>query len=137
LGFKEVFDYVAGKADWLAYGLPTERPTDAPPLVGDRLRDVPTCGLRDPLAVVKQRAYQTATGLCVVVSEQRIVLGLCAGDSLPEDAALVAEDIMESGPRTLRPSYDGEAAAELLRKSGKQAILVTSSDGKLMGIFTP
>jgi CBS domain-containing protein len=73
----------------------------------------------------------------VVVSEQRIVLGLCAGDSLPEDAGLVAEDIMESGPRTLRPSNDVNAAAELLRKSGKQAILVTSTDGKLMGLFTP
>ncbi|MEV1082879.1 rhodanese-like domain-containing protein [Streptomyces sp. NPDC050211] len=35
LGFRQVYDYVPGKADWLAAGLPREGQEAATPLAGD------------------------------------------------------------------------------------------------------
>ena len=96
---------------------------------------VPTCRLRDSTTAVAQAIHKNAIGLCAVVSEQGVVLGLCEDESLPADSALSAEDIMKPGPTTLRPGYPADEAAELLRKSGKQGILVTSSDDKLLGVF--
>jgi hypothetical protein len=46
LGFTQVFDYAAGKADWTSTGLPTEGTLADQPRAGDiAQRDVPTCGL--------------------------------------------------------------------------------------------
>ena len=48
LGFPEVFDYMPGKMDWLAYGLPVEKKVGAPPMLIERIeRQVPTCRLKD------------------------------------------------------------------------------------------
>ena len=38
LGFTQVYDYVAGKADWLAHGLPTEGEQAQIPRAKDVLR---------------------------------------------------------------------------------------------------
>jgi Mg/Co/Ni transporter MgtE len=125
---------MAGKLDWAAYGLPMEK-KDA--TVGDHLqRQVPTCDLRDCAATVKQRLAQTKTDLCAVVNQHGIVLGACEAESLGAQTSRPVEEVMQNAPKTLRPSYPVEAAAKLLRKSGKTAILVTSPDGKLMGLFT-
>ena len=46
MGFKEVYDYVTGKLDWLAAGLPSDGPLARLPRAGDVARkDVPTCDL--------------------------------------------------------------------------------------------
>jgi CBS domain-containing protein len=125
---------MAGKLDWAAYGLPMEK-KDA--TVGDHLRrQVATCDLRDSVASVKQRLEETRTKLCAVVNQHGIVLGACEAESLGAETSRPVEEVMQNAPKTLRPSYPVEAAAKLLRKSGKRAILVTSSDGKLMGLFT-
>jgi len=48
MGFAEVYDYVAGKADWGAPCLPLE--VTAAPRVGELARrHVPTCRLDEPL----------------------------------------------------------------------------------------
>lgn len=48
---------------------------------------------------------------------------------------MAVETMMDPGPTTLRPSYLIDDAVELLAKQNQDGILVTSSDGKLMGIF--
>jgi CBS domain-containing protein len=134
LGFAEVFDYMAGKMDWLAYGLPVEKKPGAPSMVIESIeREVPTCGLRDPLGQAKQSAERFGFGICAVVNEHGVVLGLLRESAWKNEPAQVAENVMEPGPTTLRPSYGADDAAELLVKRKQDAILVTSSDGKLMG----
>ncbi|HZA55236.1 MAG TPA: CBS domain-containing protein, partial [Candidatus Udaeobacter sp.] len=64
-----------------------------------------------------------------------IVLGLLRKDAWNDDPTSTAERLMESAPTTLRPYYPAEDATELLDQKGADAILVTSSDGKLMGVF--
>lgn len=47
LGFSPVYDYVPGKVDWFAAGLPKEGKLAEVPTVGEAARqDVPTCSLR-------------------------------------------------------------------------------------------
>jgi hypothetical protein len=48
-----VYDYVDGKLDWLAAGLPTEGTNAERPRAGDVARgDVPTCELHEPIVEV-------------------------------------------------------------------------------------
>jgi hypothetical protein len=42
---------------------------------------------------------------------------------------------MEPGPVTLRPNVSVQNATQYLERIKRKAILVTSSDGKLMGVF--
>ena len=136
MGFDQVFDYEAGKIDWLAYGLPVEEEIENAPLVINQMeRQVPKCRLRHSAGEAKQRAEQLGLNLCPVVNEQDIVLGLLRKDAWNDDPTSTAERLMESAPTTLRPYYPAEDATELLDQKGADAILVTSSDGKLMGVF--
>src|SRR2546427_13136002 len=53
LGFEQVYDYAAGKADWGAAGLPREGTVASDPSAGDAADpDVPTCSLQDDLRSV-------------------------------------------------------------------------------------
>ena len=125
-----------GKMDWLAYGLPVEKRADGPPMLIEGIeRQVPTCGLKDSLQEAKQRADKLGSRICAVVNDRGIVLGLLREDAWKTDPLVAAEAVMESGPTTLRPSFPAEEAAELLSKRNQDAILVTCSDGKLIGLF--
>lgn len=122
--------------DWLAYGLPVEKRADGPPMLIERIeRQVPTCGLKASLREAKQRADELGSRICAVVNDRGIVLGLLREDAWETDPVVAAETVMESGPTTLRPSFPAEEAAELLSKRNQDAILVTCSDGKLIGLF--
>src|SRR5919199_650618 len=83
LGFTRVFDYVAGKQDWFAAGLPSEGKLAGRPKPGDLARrDVPTCGLAERVGDVHERARAAGWDACVVVNAESIVLGL-----MPREAA--------------------------------------------------
>ena len=79
LGFAEVYDYVAGKADWIAAGLPTLR-SSAPPAraVEDIDGAVPSCAPDEEAMVVVSRDRRMGRDSCVVVNEHGIVVGRCA-----------------------------------------------------------
>ena len=69
LGFAEVYDYVAGKLDWMAAGLPTEGTNAARPRVGQVARkDVPTCSLEERLGAVRDRVRALGWDVVVVVN---------------------------------------------------------------------
>ena len=125
-----------GKMDWLAYGLPVEKGQGGPAMLIERIeRQVPTCGLSDSVGEAKRRAEKLGIHICAVVNQQGVVLGLLREDAWEKDPALPAEKVMKPGPTTLRPSYLVDHAVELLVKRNQNAILVTSSDGRLMGVF--
>src|SRR5205807_473692 len=54
LGFAEVYDYVAGKADWLAHGLPVEGEQADAATAGRAAREeVVTCRPQDPVGPLR------------------------------------------------------------------------------------
>ncbi|HEX6435695.1 MAG TPA: CBS domain-containing protein [Candidatus Binatia bacterium] len=51
------------------------------------------------------------------------------------DRTASAEQLMDPAPTTLRPSDPLEKAKQMLGESDRGAVLVTDSDGKLLGAF--
>src|SRR5258707_1915235 len=136
LGFAEVYDYSAGKADWLAWGLPREGRTAQVPTVGEvARRDVPTCGLADRVGDVKARAQAAGLDACVVVNERRVVLGLLRGRELGADPGATAEQVMQAGPTTYRPDVPARQAGARMRERQVDALLVTTPDGVVVGLL--
>src|SRR5919197_1591310 len=86
LGFTHVFDYGAGKVDWLASGLPTEGPGAQELRAKDGVRrDIPSCYISDRLGDVWQRVQADGSDGCVVLNVIGIVLGYLRCDGLGAD----------------------------------------------------
>jgi predicted transcriptional regulator len=136
IGFTEVYDYVAGKADWMGCGLPIEGTKAGVPRAQDAARkDVPTCALHEPVVDVRQRVAEAGWDTCIVVNDQRVVLGRLGKKALASDPARKVEDVMRSGPSTIRPDTELEAQLKEMDEKGTDAALVTTSRGRLVGVL--
>lgn len=134
LGFNQVYRYTAGKADWSASGLPMEGELAGVPRAGTLdCEDVPTCLLTERIGAVQERVRSAGWDVCVVVNEERVVLGLLHGKLLDADPQAFAEEVMQSGPPTVRPDLPPEQVIEYMKK--RDSILVTTSDGELLGLL--
>jgi Mg/Co/Ni transporter MgtE len=138
LGVRDVGDYTAGKADWLAAGLPVEGETKPFARVADAIdADARTCLPTEQVADVLQRV--TSTGpqmrIVVVVNEGGIVQGLLRLDRITDARQALVEDVMEPGPVTVRADADLAATTERMRRKGVSSLLVTTPDGELLGVL--
>ncbi len=137
LGFEKVYDYVPGKVDWAASGLPTEGTLAAAPYAGAAAkRDAPTCAPEEKAKEAWERARRAGWDRCVVVNGERVVLGLLReGDLASSDPEAAVEGVMRNGPATFRPNEPVGKLAKRMRERGASAVLVTTSDGKLVGLL--
>ena len=134
LGFTKVFDYVGGKADWFAAGLPREGSLASVPRTGDiARRDDVTCRLNDKTSDVVDKAREAGKNTVIVTTAGAVVLGRIRIDQLGDDSEALAEDVMESGPTTTRADTTLEAINERLQVRKVDSILVATSDGRLVG----
>ncbi len=132
LGY-QAFDYVAGKADWLAYGLAYEGYAR---LAGDQVAtDVPTCSLEDELGGVAGQLDASPFGMLVVLNAEGIVLGRLNRSALDGDASRPVAEVMHEGPATVRPSEELEPLLKRMRNAEVDGVLVTRSDGRLLGML--
>ncbi len=139
LGFTQVFDYVAGKVDWLARNLPVEGAATDTPTIGRRLRtDVVTARPSEPAAQVRTRVARSAHSFALVTTDDGILLGRLRGATLAaaEPARLVGE-VMEAGPSTLRPHEPAADVRTRLEDRGRAYAIVTDPDGRLLGTVQP
>lgn len=85
LGFAQVYRYAAGKADWLAAGLPSEgRKAGALRAWTIARRDVPTCGPGERVGDAARRARQVGSDVCLNASSASAAnLGLLAEEIEP------------------------------------------------------
>ena len=134
LGFTRVYDYVAGKRDWSAAGLPLEGETASIPRAGDAVRgDDVTCSLDETLGQVQSRVKAAGTNVCIVTTDDGVVLGRIRGRALRGDPASTAEQAMRPGPSTIRPDTALAEVVDYYGESGLKTILVTDQDGRLIG----
>jgi hypothetical protein len=136
LGFREVYDYVPGKVDWLARGLGSEGEDAAEVRAGEVARDdVATCLLGDRSAKVAERIAASPYGFALVVSEGGTMLGRLRRSAIGSDEERTAEDLMEPGPSTVRAHAPLAPLVERLRKRDLRTAVVTTPDGKLIGVL--
>lgn len=136
LGFEQVYDYVAGKADWGSFGLPIEGQRPSSTRVGAHARaDVPACGPHDRMLEVRERVRAAGWDTCFVTNEEGIVLGRLGRAALAGDDDVSVEEAMTPGPSTIRPSLELEKAVERMHAQKLTSLPVTRSDGVLLGVI--
>ena len=133
-GFGQVYDYSAGKTDWLSADLPFEGTAE---LTGRFLR-------RDVVAVretahagrVREQVAAQGFGPAVVVNEAGVVMGAAYRDDLAAAAdETPAAQVMRFGSSTVRPSEEAAALAHRMGHADLSRIIVTRADGTLIGLF--
>jgi CBS domain-containing protein len=132
LGYGPVYDYAAGKVDWMAAGLPTIRAdaSDRRALDGAD-REPPTCR---PDELVSNVVSCTPGATLVVVNDQRIVLGRFRAGAASTDGAVRVEDVMEPGPTTVRAHEPLAPLLERLARRNVDEVIVTTPEGELLGM---
>ena len=97
-------------------------------------RDVPTCSLDERLREVQARVRTAGWDTCVVVNEERVVLGQLGRKALASGFDVSAEEAMSPGPSTVRPSIGDDALLERMDDRKLTTIVVTTPDGRLVGL---
>lgn len=135
LGFREVYDYAAGKADWFAAGLPVEGEAAGTLVLGKLVRrDVPSGRLDDRVGDVRERAEAAGWDQAVVLDDRGVLLGWLSLDALRSDPAADVTAVMLEGPETFRPNMGIAETASWMDARNVGSILVTSSDGTFLGV---
>ena len=136
LGFEQVYDYTAGKIDWIASGWPTEGPGPAKARVSTATDpNVPTCDLDETVGAVRSRLDPEITA-CVVINDHRIVSGRVEHlDTIDAEDPRLVSQVMRPGPATIRPSDNLGEVRERMRARHVPQLLVTTPDGELLGVL--
>ncbi len=103
---------------------------------GDVVRDeVPTCTLTDRVGEVYQRCQAAGWKVCIVVNERNVVLGRLRGEAWKAEPGTRVEEIMENGPTTFRPDSFLEPLVKRMYDRKVGSVIVTNSDGVLIGLL--
>ena len=133
-GFGPVYDYVAGKSDWLATDLPFEGTAE---LAGRfTRRGVAAVAQDTPAAEALRLLDAQGFGPVLVLNQVGVVMGAAYRDHLASaggDAG--AGSVMRFGVSTVRPSEDAAALAHRMGHAGVTRVVVTRPDGTLVGLF--
>jgi CBS domain-containing protein len=134
IGFEQVYDYTAGKADWGSFGLPLEGTEGGETRVGAHVRsDVPNCRTDDRLQVVCERLDETGWDTCFVLDDEGVVLGRIGRRAIRSREDITAEQAMTPGPSTSARLKD---VVERMRRQNLTNLPVTTPDGRLLGLLT-
>ena len=126
-GFGPVYDYMAGKADWLAADLPFEGTARLAGMF--TRRGVATVAEGAPAAEALRLLEAQGFSPVLVVNEAGVVMGAAYREGLaavPGDAGVGS--VMRFGVSTVRPSEDAAALAHRMGHAGVTRV-VTRSDG--------
>lgn len=135
IGFPQVYDYEHGKRDWGSFGLPREGTMVERPSAADAARrDVPTCRLSDDLNAVREHVRAAGWDTCIVVTDGGVVLGRLGRRAFAAGDSQSVEEAMTEGPSTVRPSLPLDKLVERIKKRNLTSFVVTSADGKLVGL---
>lgn len=137
LGFEQVYDYAAGKADWGSAGLRLEGSEGSETRAGAHVRtDAPNCRPEDRLVEICERLEESGWDTCFVLDERGVVLGRIGRRAIRGRGDVSAEEAMTLGPSTVRPSARLEAVVERMRRQKLTSLPVTTSEGQLVGLLT-
>jgi len=123
-----VYDYVDGKADWMAYGLPVEG--DDGPFLGQQVTAVATCGVTLSVADAREVLQSTGAEVVVLLHDGGLAVGEVDAEAMEgHEGHVKLLDMFRPVPSTVRPSVTLASVAD----GGGGERLVTTSDGRLLG----
>ena len=133
-GFGPVYDYMAGKMDWLAADLPFEGTAQLAGMF--TRRGVAATGEHTPAAEALRLLEAQGFGPLVILNEAGVVMGTAYRDRLQAAARDVeVGSVMRFGVSTVRASEDAAALAHRMGHAEVTRVVVTSSDGTFIGLF--
>ena len=98
-----MYDYVPGKVDWLAHGLPVVGERATPPTAGRVMRDdVVRCAPGDAMAVVRDAIARSPYPFALVTGGDGILLGRVRASALDSVSDRPVGEVMELAPSTGR-----------------------------------
>ncbi|MBO0774289.1 MAG: CBS domain-containing protein [Actinobacteria bacterium] len=91
---------------------------------------------RTPVGQVRERVSGQGFGPAVVVNDEWVVMGAAYQDGLAAAApGTPVGEVMRFGVGTVRPSEDAAGLAHRMGHAELSRIIVTRSDGTLVGLF--
>jgi CBS domain-containing protein len=106
------------------------------PSAGDLARRaVPTARLDERLQDVRKRVTAEGWDTCIVVNVEHVMLGRLGRKALRSEMDITVEEAMTPGPSTKRPSIGASAAVELMDRTKLRTLLITTPDGRLLGVL--
>lgn len=131
LGFSEVYDYVDSKVAWFAEGLPSEGLVDDSKRAIARVQsDLPTVAADASLKDVRADDWEVVA----VTTAHNVVLGVIRPEAEGMSPDTPVAKAMQPAPPTVRPSIPLRELAETMDKNGESYLLVTTHEGKLLGL---
>ena len=93
-----------------------------------------TAWLDEPVGAVRQRVARSPYGFAFAVAQDGTLLGRLRKAALDGDPDAAVQDVMEAGPSTVRADSKLEKLAERMAKHNLQAMVVTTPEGRLLGV---
>jgi predicted transcriptional regulator len=91
--------------------------------------------LEEPIRAVRERTAAAGWDACVVVNDERVVLGLLRAEELRQGHEEPVERVMRPGPSTFRPHVSVDDIAKFLVAHDLPNSPITTSDGRLVGLL--
>jgi len=136
LGFEKVYDYTLGIADWKAASLPLEGDPPEVQLVGDAMRpDIPTAALQELLGEVHDRTTKAGWDEAFVLDCDGVIAGRLRGKTWQQDRSSPVDEVMETGPTTVRPTTLLEPLTKRMEEKGTKLVAVSTAQGVLLGVL--
>jgi predicted transcriptional regulator len=133
-GFSPVYDYAPGKSDWLAADLPFEGTAQLAGMF--TRRGVAAVGEQTAAAEALRLLDAQGFGPVLVLNQAGVVMGTAYRDGLASaPAEAEVGTVMRFGVSTVRPSEDAAALVHRMGHAEVTRVVVTRSDGTLVGLF--
>jgi predicted transcriptional regulator len=91
--------------------------------------------MEENLGAVSRRVQEAGWNACVVVNDERVVMGLLQAHELGGDPSRSIEKAMRPGPSTFRPQVAITEMAQNMVAHKLESSPVTTSDGRLVGLL--
>ena len=124
-----------GKVDWLASNLPVEGDRPYAPIAGRAMRDdAVRCRPTDRIADVLESIQGSPYPFALVTSNDGTLLGRAPASALDPASQRPVWDVAQPGPKTFRPHVTAAKVAEVLAEKGYRWAIVTTPEGRLLGV---
>jgi CBS domain-containing protein len=126
---------VPGKVDWLAHALPVEGERPDAPTAGRAMRgDAALCRPTDRMSHVRELIEHSPYPFALVTSDDGTLLGRAPSSALDPASEQPVWDAAEPGPKTFRPHAAAEKVAGVLADKGLRWAIVTTPEGRFLGV---